>query len=103
MLNQSIIGFDPDHLIAGVDTHADTHTLAVLSGTGGVLFTETFSADAAGYRYLIEALEAAGEVTAIGVDGTNSYGAGLARALSADGFHRPRGAPPEPAGAPHAR
>lgn len=74
-------GFDPCDLIAGIDTHTDTHTLAILTATGGVVSTDTFSANAHGYRQLIAALAAAGSVAIVGVEGTHSYGAGLTRAL----------------------
>lgn len=70
-----------DALVAGVDTHADTHTLAILTGTGTVIMTETFTANRSGYHKLIAALDAAGQVAIIGVEGTNSYGAGLTRSL----------------------
>lgn len=77
---------DSGGLIGGVDTHADTHTLAILSAHGGVISTETFPATAAGYCQMITVLNDAGPVTTIGVEGTNSYGAGLTRALIQAGF-----------------
>jgi transposase len=76
----------PTELVAGVDTHTDTHTLAVLTAQGATVLTESFPADQHGYKCLIDALCSAGEVTVVGVEGTNSYGAGLARALTAAGF-----------------
>lgn len=69
-------------LVAGVDTHSDTHTLAILTGVGTVVSTETFTADKRGYQDVITALADAGGVTLVGVEGTNSYGAGLTRALT---------------------
>lgn len=77
---------DPTHLAAGVDTHADTHTLAILTAQGVQKLTQTFTADAAGYRDLIATLDQAGPVAVVGVEGTNSYGAGLTRALVAAGY-----------------
>lgn len=73
-------------LVAGVDTHTDTHTLAVLTAQGGVVLTATFPADHRGYQELIKTLKSAGDVSAIGVEGTNSYGAGLTRALTTGGY-----------------
>ena len=73
-------------LIAGVDTHTDTHTLAILTSVGQVISTETFTADHHGYQQLICALEESGTVEIVGVEGTNSYGAGLARGLSGAGY-----------------
>lgn len=78
--------FDSADLIAGIDTHADTHTLAILTVQGGTILTETFAADAAGYTALITALKTAGPIAAVGVEGTNSYGAGLSRALIKGGY-----------------
>lgn len=75
-----------NELVAGVDTHTDTHTLAVLTAQGATVLTETFTADRHGYTGLINALCSAGEVAVVGVEGTNSYGAGLARALAVAGF-----------------
>lgn len=43
-------------LFAGVDTHSQTPTIAVLTATGQVVATETFTADAAGYRQVITML-----------------------------------------------
>ncbi|HZJ09190.1 MAG TPA: IS110 family transposase, partial [Trueperaceae bacterium] len=77
---------EPSHLVAGVDTHTDTHTLAILTANGNTLRTETFTADKRGYDQLIATLRNAGNVAMIGVEGTNSYGAGLARALTAAGY-----------------
>src|SRR5699024_408270 len=61
-------------------------TLAILTAQGQVVHTETFRADAQGYQALITALRQAGEVQFIGVEGTNSYGAALTRALTTAGY-----------------
>ncbi len=71
----------PTGPVAGVDTHADTHTLAVVTAQGAVEFTEQFSADKRGYSALIERLQNVEDLTTVGVEGTNSYGAELTRAL----------------------
>lgn len=75
-------------LYVGVDTHADTHTVAALDGVGRVLWTKTYPATSVGYQAVITCLESLGPVgeTLVGVEGTNSYGAGLTRALVAGGF-----------------
>lgn len=78
--------FDSPDLIAGIDTHTDTHTLAILTAQGGTILTETFTADTGGYAALVTALETAGHIAVVGVEGTNSYGAGLSRALIAAGY-----------------
>ena len=69
----------------GVDTHKDTHTAAAVDGAGRVLGSAQFPATAAGYRALLGWLRGHGRVVLVGVEGTGVYGAGLARALDAEG------------------
>ena len=68
-------------ITGGVDTHRDVHVAAALDPLGGLLGSESFSTDSAGYKALLSWLEAFGDVTKIGVEGTGSYGAGLTRYL----------------------
>jgi transposase len=72
-------------VIGGVDTHADTHTVAAVDDVGRNLGHQQFSADPAGYRALLRWLRTHGSVRAVGVEGTGSYGAGLARFLADQG------------------
>ncbi len=60
----------------GVDTHLDVHVAAALDPLGGLLGTERFETNAAGYKALLGWLERFGDVTKIGVEGTGSYGQG---------------------------
>jgi transposase len=60
----------------GVDAHADVHVAAVAGRVGRVLGTQAFPATAAGYRAAL---------ARVGVEGTGSYGAGLARYLAGCG------------------
>jgi transposase len=69
----------------GVDTHADVHVAAAVDEVGRVLGTASFSADADGYAGLLAWLRGHGPVERAGVEGTGSYGAGLARYLAAAG------------------
>jgi transposase len=64
-----------------VDTHLHVHVAAALDGIGGLLGVEQFPTTAAGERALLGWLEAFGRVVRVGVEGTGSYGAGLARYL----------------------
>jgi transposase len=68
-------------ITGGVDTHRDVHVAAALDPLGGLLGTESFSTDSAGYKALLSWLASFGDVTKVGVEGTSSYGAGLARHL----------------------
>jgi transposase len=69
----------------GVDTHADMHVAAAVDQVGGVLGTASFPTTAAGYRRLLTWLRSHGELVAVGVEGTGSYGAALARHLTEQG------------------
>ncbi|WP_376092713.1 transposase [Roseomonas sp. CCTCC AB2023176] len=74
-------------IVVGVDTHKHTHAVVALSALGVRLGATTVPASSAGYRRLASWALALGRVTAFGVEGTGSYGAGLARALHQAG-HR---------------
>jgi transposase len=73
-------------ITGGVDTHLDVHVAAALDPLGGVLGTESFPTTPAGYKALLSWWRSFGEVTKVGVEGTGSYGAGLARFLRRSGI-----------------
>ncbi len=66
----------------GVDTHADFHVAAAVDHNGGLLGIESFPTNEAGYESLAGWLAGFGPVTRVGVEGTGSYGVGLARFLT---------------------
>lgn len=68
-------------ITGGVDTHADQHVAAAIDANGGVLGTESFPADEAGYEALLVWLVSHGQVVRVGVEGTGSWGVGLTRFL----------------------
>jgi transposase len=70
----------------GVDTHADTHVAAALDAIGGLLGVREFPATMAGYARLLDWLGGFGTVCLVGIEGTGSYGAGLARHVAAAGI-----------------
>jgi len=72
-------------IVGGVDTHADTHTAAALDTAGAMLGCRQFPASAAGYTALLAWLRGLGCVVGVGIEGTSSYGAGLAASLRATG------------------
>ncbi|GAB7005255.1 IS110 family transposase [Nocardioides sp. AN3] len=76
---------DDDEITGGIDTHADTHTVAALDQLGRQLGYATFPATTHGYGQLLCWLQAHGRISAIGIEGTGSYGAGLARYLTSRG------------------
>jgi transposase len=69
----------------GVDTHADMHVAAALDPIGGLLGVQEFPATPAGYARLLGWLGGFGTVCLVGIEGTGSYGAGLARYVTAAG------------------
>jgi transposase len=72
---------EPLCVFAGVDTHKDVHVAAVVDERGKILDTAPFDANAKGYAALQRWLEEFGTLVRVGVEGTGSYGAGLARHL----------------------
>src|SRR6266568_3920046 len=69
----------------GVDTHAEVHVAAVADQVGRVLGTEAFPATTAGYRAALGWMRSFGALAKAGVEGTGSYGCGLARYLAGQG------------------
>jgi transposase len=76
---------DTRAVTGGVDTHADTHVAAALDPVGGLLGVAEFPVSAAGYARLLGWLGGFGTVCLVGIEGTGSYGAGLARHVTAAG------------------
>jgi transposase-like protein len=76
---------EPLLVFGGVDTHADTHTVAAISHLGAMLGHQSFPATAKGYRQLYGWLAGHGTLMRVGMEGTSSYGAGLAAALTGHG------------------
>ena len=70
-------------LVIGVDTHADTHTAALVAvDTRALLDTITIAADPDGYAQLVELAERHGGLRGWAIEGAGGYGAGLARHLA---------------------
>jgi transposase len=74
-----------DMIVAGVDTHRDTHHIAVIDQVGRPLADAQFPATTDGYRQLLVWMSGHGIAQRIGIEGTGSYGAGLARFLAGAG------------------
>ena len=68
-------------VVGGVDTHRDAHVGAVADTAGRLLGSAQFEADTGGYAQLVAAMASWGRILGVGVGGTGSYGAGLARHL----------------------
>ncbi len=72
-------------IIGGVDTHSATHHAAVIDGFGRLLADAQFPASPTGYAALLVWMRTKGRLDRVGIEGTGSYGAGLARHLHAQG------------------
>jgi len=88
--------------VIGVDTHARTHTLAVLAATGEQIACEQFATHAQGLARAVAwaARRTGGDLGALWVvEGAASYGAGLVRQVTGAGYqvveaaHMPARAP----------
>jgi transposase len=72
---------DAAAITLGVDTHKDVHVAVALDGIGRRLGSLSVPANPAGYRKLVEWANGFGLLEHAGVEGTGSFGAGLARFL----------------------
>ena len=73
-------------VFGGVDTGRDFHVGAVVDAVGRVVGSEPFGADHTAYRRMAAWMQAKGQLVRVGVEGTGSYGAGLARYLTEAGI-----------------
>lgn len=71
---------------AGIDTRKDAHALCVIDRVGRVVRTGAYGADAAGYDEVAAAIGKPEDCIVVGVEGTGSYGAGVARRLVELGY-----------------
>jgi transposase len=74
--------------VIGIDTHRDTHQVEIATPTGAVIATSTISNSGVGFTELLTwiAEHSPGPRLVAAVEGTRSYGIGVARVLSAAGM-----------------
>ncbi len=72
-----------EQVILGVDTHAEVHVAAALDERGRLLGTCTIPTTSTGFAELVRWADQYGDLAKVGMEGTGSYGAGLARWLRA--------------------
>jgi transposase len=75
-----------EEVVGGIDTHADTIHVAVVSVLGREIADSEFATTPAGYRAACDFLYSYGVIERVGIEGTSSYGAGIARACAASGL-----------------
>jgi len=73
-------------VFAGIDTHADTHHLALVDAHGRPLGDLRVAATGADYQQVVAFLASWPRVVAVGVECTGSYGAGVPRTLISAGY-----------------
>lgn len=71
-------------VVVGVDTHLDVHVAVALDALGRRLDAIAVTADVAGYRQLLAWARSQAAHVVAGVEGAASFGAGLARFLTAN-------------------
>ena len=77
---------DPARAVTGgVDTHLELNVAAAMDALGGLLGVAQFPTTVSGHSELLAWLQGFGPVALVGIEGTSSYGAGLARHLRASG------------------
>jgi transposase len=72
-----------DQVSVGVDTHKSNHIAVAINSHGALLGSMPIAATQDGYRRLEAWATGLGQVTALCVEGTGSFGAGLSRDLQA--------------------
>jgi transposase len=73
-------------VILGVDTHLDKHIGVIIDSVGEFLGHLLIEVNPKGYQQLLKWARSFGDVQRAGVEGTGTYGAGLARFLSGQGL-----------------
>lgn len=78
----------PSHrrVVVGVDTHKYVHVAVAIDDVGTVLESRSFVVDSGGYTQLIYWAASFGGKLTFGIEGTGSYGAGLAGAVRRRGI-----------------
>jgi len=76
---------ESQRLVVGVDTHKETHSAALLDQLGGVIASTDVAANQRGHIWLLEWARCRSSRRTWVVEGTGSYGAGLASFLARSG------------------
>jgi transposase len=74
--------------VIGIDTHRDSHEVEIADATGTPIATMRISNDSAGFGQLLTTIAEVvpGRRVAVSLEGSRSYGVGLARTLAAAGL-----------------
>jgi len=74
--------------VIGIDTHRDTHEVEIADAAGKPIAVMRIGNDSGGFARLLDAIAevAPGPRVAVCIEGSRSYGIGLARALAVAGL-----------------
>jgi transposase len=75
-----------NEVILGVDTHLDIHVGVIISGYGKFLDSLSIETNKVGYQTLLKWAQSFGLLQRAGIEGTGTYGAGLAKFLAGQGI-----------------
>lgn len=78
----TVTPLDPDTIYGGIDTHGDTIHVAAIDSWGRELADQEFPTTPTWYRQASSFLTDLGQVIALGIEGTSSYGLGITRAAT---------------------
>ena len=84
-MNSPVTSHARELVVLGVDTHADVHVAAALDELGRRLGSKEAPATEAGYAKLFAWAEGFGALDRVGLEGSGSFGVGLARFLRVRG------------------
>lgn len=76
----------PRHVVIGVDTHKHMHVAVAMDAVGTTMSTLTVAVDVAGFEQLLQWAKSHGTIDVFGIEGTGSYGAGLASFVRRHGY-----------------
>lgn len=74
-----------NEVILGIDTHLDAHVGVIIDYRGKWLGALSITTNPSGYRELLSWAQSFGHLHRTGIDGTGTYGAGIAQFLHAHG------------------
>ena len=77
---------NPVSLLAGFDTHKDTHTVAAATTQGQDVEEFEFPATLIGYNKMLKRIQAHGKLVQVAIECTNNYGKTLADFLTSQGI-----------------
>ena len=75
----------PHEVVLGVDTHLDKHVGVIVDSLGKFLGHLSIETNSVGYQQLLKWAQSFGDLQRAGIEGTGTYGAGLAKFLSKQG------------------